>query len=79
MLIKAPRAGLSLPKTYYLCVGALYRLRTQPRIYQQESAAKLRKHNVVRAKADLQVFFGRDGNIYAVRVDHLIYTGESWQ
>ena len=51
-------------------------MRTSPRIFQQEFAGKLQKHDIVRSKADPQVFFGKDGSLYAVHYD-LIYTGSN--
>ncbi len=57
--------------------GALCGLRTSPRIFQHEFASKLQKHDIVRSKADPQVFFGKDGSLYAVHVDDLIYTGSN--
>ena len=75
VIIKAPKVGWSLPLPQYVCLRALYGLGTSPRIDQEDFATRLQKHGMVRAKADPQVFFGRDGSIFAVHVDDLIYTG----
>ena len=75
VIITAPKAGWSLPLAWYVCMRALYGLRTSPRIYQEDFATRLQKHGVQRAKADPQVFFESDGSLYDVHVDDMIYTG----